>query len=161
MRAGGPDAARRARVLVPHGLHDEDRHGGGIVVMIPARIGDYHIVDVLGRGGMGVVYRATHPSGNDLAVKTVRVATESTLASIRREVQTLRELRHPGVVAIRDHGVADGMPWYAMDLLRGRTLRDDLNAWFPAPAALAASAPTLPIDQQHLAPTVDLRGPRA
>ena len=127
----------------------------------PAQIGGYRVVEVLGRGGMGVVYRASQPGAGDLAIKTVRVATESTLASIRREIRALRELRHPGVVAIRDHGVAGGVPWYAMELLRGRTLRDELRAWFPAPAALAASAPTLPLDQQHLAPTVDLRGPRA
>src|SRR5262245_35585824 len=127
----------------------------------PAQIGGYRVVEVLGRGGMGVVYRASDPGGGDLAIKTVRFATGPTLASIRREIRTLRELRHPGVVAIRDHGVAGGVPWYAMDLLHGRTLRDDLRAWFPAPAALAAGAPTLPLDQQHLAPTVDLRGPRA
>lgn len=100
----------------------------------PRKISDYQVIDVLGRGGMGVVYEAVNGSGVPAAVKTVRVATESTLESIRREILMLRELEHPGVVRIKDHGVAaDGMPWYAMELLRGRTLRDDLRTWFPEP----------------------------
>ena len=103
-------------------------------MMEPRRISDYEVVDVLGRGGMGVVYATIHANGEEAAVKTVRVATESTLESIRREILMLRGLVHPGVVRIRDHGVSpDGMPWYAMDLLRGRTLRDDFRAWFPEP----------------------------
>lgn len=100
----------------------------------PIQIASYQVQGVLGRGGMGVVYEAVHENGEHAAVKTVRVATESTLESIRREILMLRELRHPGVVAIRDHGVnGDGTPWYAMELLHGRTLRDDLRVWFPAP----------------------------
>ncbi len=100
----------------------------------PERIGDYRILDLIGRGGMGVVYAATHePSGASAAVKTVRVPTESSLESLRREIHALSGLHHPGVVRIREHGVADGMPWYAMDLLRGRTLRDWLRSWWGDP----------------------------
>ncbi len=100
-----------------------------------ARIGDYQVLDVLGAGGMGVVYRAQHvATGSLAAVKTVRTATEMTLESLRREIQMLRELRHPGVVSILDHGVMEGMPWYAMELLSGRTLRDDFASWHPGGA---------------------------
>ena len=108
----------------------------------PDRISDYEVTGVLGRGGMGVVYEAVHAhSRARAAVKTVRVATGSTIESIRREILMLRELQHPGVVSIVDHGVADGMPWYAMELLRGRTLRDDLRAWFPEAGDAPREAP--------------------
>lgn len=110
------------------------RHGEGppLSVEAPQRLGDYVLVDVLGAGGMGLVYRARHEAtAREVAIKTVRVATESMLESIRREIQMLRELRHPGVISILAHGVEGAMPWYAMELLRGRTLRDELDAWSP------------------------------
>ena len=108
----------------------------------PDRISDYEVTGVLGRGGMGVVYEAVHVhSRARAAVKTVRVATGTMIESIRREIVMLRELQHPGVVSILDHGVADGTPWYAMELLRGRTLRDDLRAWFPEDGDAPREAP--------------------
>ncbi|NVB80784.1 MAG: protein kinase [Kofleriaceae bacterium] len=115
--------------------------------MLHERIGPYQILDVLGRGGMGVVYVAERDDGTEAAVKTVRVANESTLESIRREIQTLRELKHPGVVAIRDHGVTEGVPWYAMELLHGSTLRDHLRSWFPeSPSTDDATRELLRVD---------------
>ena len=47
-----------------------------------------------------------------------------TLESIRREIQALTRLRHPGVVRILDEGVDAGVPWYAMELLDGQTLAE-------------------------------------
>ena len=98
----------------------------------PARIGPYRIVGMVGEGGMGVVYRGEHEqTGERVAVKTVRVPQEADLAGIRREIHALSRIRHPGVVRIAAEGVERGLPWYAMELLEGTTLRDWLNLVWP------------------------------
>ncbi|HYO57613.1 serine/threonine-protein kinase PknK, partial [Archangium sp.] len=72
---------------------------------------------------MGVVYLSRHrETGETVALKTVRVTDESMLGSIRREILVLSRIRHPGVVRIFDHGLSDGLPWYAMELVEGSTL---------------------------------------
>jgi eukaryotic-like serine/threonine-protein kinase len=89
----------------------------------PARLGPYEVLGQLGEGGVGVVFRARHQeSGALVALKTVRKRTTAHLASVRREILALHRLSHPGIVRILDGGVADGRPWYAMELLSGITL---------------------------------------
>jgi tetratricopeptide (TPR) repeat protein len=84
----------------------------------PSRIGPFHVARVLGRGGMGVVYSGVHEAtGARAAIKTVLAPKADKLLQIRREIEALARLRHPGVVRILDHGVDQGRPWYAMDLL--------------------------------------------
>ena len=88
------------------------------------RVGPYRIFEPLGRGGMGVVYRARHvTSERAVALKTVHSAARWSLDGLRREILALTTVRHPGVVRIVDHGIHDGLPWYAMDLLEGESLR--------------------------------------
>jgi serine/threonine protein kinase/tetratricopeptide (TPR) repeat protein len=73
---------------------------------------------------MGVVYRAVHQqTGQEAALKTVRVPHEGLLQAIRREIHALARIRHPGVVHVLDEGVEQGLPWYAMELVRGKTLQ--------------------------------------
>ena len=87
------------------------------------RFGPYRVMGVIGEGGMGVVYRARHEeTGSIVALKTVRLPTGSEVAGIRAEVRALASLRHPGIIRIVGEGVQDGSPWYAMELLEGRTL---------------------------------------
>lgn len=107
-------------------------------------IGPYRTLEALGHGGMGVVYRARHiVSDERVALKTVKVPTPRWLASIRREIQALTRIRHPGVVRIVDHGVSDGRPWYAMDLLVGESLRQfGEQIWRP----YQPTAPTPPTE---------------
>lgn len=96
-------------------------------------IGSYRIIDALGQGAMGVVYRARHvTSERAVALKTVRVPSPRLLDGIRREIRALTRIRHPGVVRILDDGVHEGRPWYAMDLLEGESLRHFGNrVWSP------------------------------
>lgn len=91
--------------------------------LVGRRLGDYRIEATLGRGGMATVYRATHvTSGREVALKTVDATSERVVRSIRREVRALARVRHPGVVRVLDDGVHEGVPWYAMELVEGRTL---------------------------------------
>jgi serine/threonine protein kinase len=74
---------------------------------------------------MGLVYRGAHEvSGAAAAIKTVRVREAGRISQIRREIQALARLRHPGLVRVLSHGVDEGRPWYAMELLEGRTLSE-------------------------------------
>ncbi|MFN7975724.1 MAG: protein kinase [Acidobacteriota bacterium] len=82
--------------------------------------GGYVVVEALGRGGMGVVYLARDTTSDRLvALKTVPVAEPEALTGIRREIHALGRLDHPGIVRILDQGMADGVPWYAMERIDG------------------------------------------
>ena len=97
---------------------------------------------------MGVVYQARHSeNGQEVALKTVTVPHQSLVAGIRREIHALARLHHPGIVRIVDEGVAEGVPWYAMELLRGMNLRRHVAAMVALPSSDAdeGSAATTPL----------------
>lgn len=96
--------------------------GGALIV---AQLGGYELLSPLGAGGMGSVWRARDPhTGRAVALKRLHGAEAGAAAALRREVRALRRLDHPGVVTILGEGIADGLPWYAMELVRGRPLTD-------------------------------------
>ena len=92
---------------------------------VATRVGAYRIERPLSAGGMGVVHRARHVErGDAVALKTVGTLEPRLLSAVRREIEALAQLRHPGIVRLLDHGTHRGAPWYAMELLEGPTLRD-------------------------------------
>ncbi|WP_375769109.1 AAA family ATPase [Archangium gephyra] len=94
-------------------------------------IGPYLLLEQLGVGGMGVVYRARHSgTGQFVALKTVRLPDAAMMRGLRREIHALGQLCHPGVVRVVAEGVEDGLPWYAMELLEGTTLRQLWASWW-------------------------------
>ncbi len=95
-------------------------------LLVPALPPRYQPITVIGRGGMGVVWRAhDHELDRDVAVKVLaeHVDGPGLVARLRRESRILARLEHPGVVAVHDAGVLDdGRPWYVMRLVRGQGL---------------------------------------
>ncbi|WP_437973725.1 protein kinase [Sorangium sp. So ce295] len=125
----------------------------------PRQLGPYRIIELLGKGGMGVVFRAAHSlTGEEVAIKTVLgVNNADHLAAIRRETRVLRRLNHPGIVRFLDEDVTGGVPWVAMPLLRRDTLRDHLAATFSKDAGLGAAI-TIPVQASgSVAASVRLR----
>jgi tetratricopeptide (TPR) repeat protein len=93
----------------------------------PEQIGPYQILGVLGRGGMGVVYRAlqTEPLRREVALKTVAIGLDSdaVLARFEHERQALARMSHPSVANVYDAGLTDdGVPYFAMEYVDGTTL---------------------------------------
>ncbi|MFO0907150.1 MAG: protein kinase [Isosphaeraceae bacterium] len=114
---------------------------GSTSTEIPARVGGYEIIDVLGRGGMGVVYRAFQPStGRLVALKMILAGPHAPANAARRfrvEIEAIARLTHPNVVPIYDAGVQDGRPYLVMEYVPGTSLAERI-AKGPLQAAEAA-----------------------
>ncbi len=99
--------------------------------MPPHRVGPYELLSVIGRGGIGTVYRARHQeSGRTAAVKVLgpAPAVDATAARrLAREYEVLRALDHPNVVRVYDAGVHEGYSFLAMELVAGLDLRRYLS----------------------------------
>src|SRR5690606_21722149 len=95
----------------------------------PRRVGPYTLVDRLGEGGFGVVWRAeqSEPVVRTVALKLVKpgLGSTATLARFAAERQALARLDHPGIARMYDAGTtADGRPWFAMELVEGRPITE-------------------------------------
>ena len=97
-------------------------------------LGKYRIVEVIGRGAMGVVYKAFDPNiRRTVALKTVRLdqvedgRADTILARFKNEAQAAGRLSHPGIVAIFEYGEDQGVAHIAMEYIEGNSLREYLS----------------------------------
>lgn len=92
-----------------------------------AKIGDYVIQSELGRGGMGVVYKAHHPTlKRDVAIKMILHGRHSGSAGVTRfltEAQAVAHLQHPNIVQIFDIGEHEGLPYFSLEFVQGSDLK--------------------------------------
>jgi serine/threonine-protein kinase len=161
-------AASRDHILHPHGRtgpgdasssdSQPSLHSGLLpgVTPLPAAFDDYELLEEIGRGGMGVVYRAEqHSLGRTVAIKMLLrrdLATPADLARFRSEAEAAAQLDHPGIVSIFEVGECDGHPFYSMQFVEGTTLAKRLLQG-PLPAREAASLLAKVADAVHAAHT--------
>src|SRR5579862_5218604 len=93
---------------------------------VPAKIGKYDVIDVIGRGGMGVVYKAIDPHlDRQVAIKMMTggfVDNPDLLKRFFREAQSLGSLQHPNIVTVYDLGDFGGNPYMVMEFMEGEGL---------------------------------------
>ncbi len=89
---------------------------------------DYEILSVLGRGGMGVVYKARHlPLDRLVALKMIlhgANASKDQLNRFQREAEAAARLSHPNIVSIYEVGSHKGLPYFSLEFIQGRDLSD-------------------------------------
>ena len=103
----------------------------------PERVGHFEIIEELGRGGMGIVYRARDTKlGREVALKCPhrdKIKDFGTRERFLREAKTASRLSHAHIVPIHEILEHDGLPWLAMDLVVGHSLRQLLEKDGPPP----------------------------
>jgi len=104
---------------------------------LPTIIGDYELIEELGRGGMGVVFRARQISlDREVAIKMIlrgRLASEADLQRFLAEASATARLQHPNIVPVYEAGDIEGRPFFSMQLVNGETLAERVINQGPLP----------------------------
>lgn len=92
-----------------------------------SRLGDHELLEVIGRGGMGIVYRARNVKlQREVAIKTITTGREGDAQlnqRFRRESEAVARLDHPGIASVYESGEQDGIAWFSMALVKGESLQ--------------------------------------
>ncbi len=101
--------------------------------------GKYTLVDRIGAGAMGVVYRAEDPGlGRKVALKLLHKPDETLAKRLVQEAKAMAQVNHPNVVQVYDAGISEGSTYIAMELIKGGSLRTWQQEKRPLPEVIEA-----------------------
>jgi serine/threonine protein kinase len=113
----------------------------------------YEILEELGRGGMGVVYRARQLKANRLValkmIRTIEHTTPQERLRFQIEAEAVARLQHPHIVQLYEVGEAQGQPYFSLEFCDGGTLSDQLKKHRPSPREAAELIETLARAMQY------------
>jgi tRNA A-37 threonylcarbamoyl transferase component Bud32 len=126
-----------------------------VILPAPRQVGDYDILAEVGRGGMGVVYRARHRGLHRLAALKMVLAGEFASPAqelrFRLEAELAARVQHPNIVQVYEIGSYDGRPFLALEWVEGGSLANSLDGkpWPPGQAAALIETLARAIDVAH------------
>lgn len=110
---------------------------GALTTPEGSTVGQYRLVERIGSGAMGIVYRAVHRQlDREVALKVLSpsaTANASYLARFQREIKVVGKLTHANIVAAHDAGLVDGVHYLTMELVRGSNLEELIQQQGPLP----------------------------
>jgi hypothetical protein len=152
-------AQRRKAVRALRQSHEATRKGepeaAAVILPVPRQVGDYDILAEVGRGGMGVVYRARHRGLHRLAALKMVLAGEFASPAqelrFRLEAELTARVQHPNFVQVYEIGSYDGRPFLALEWVEGGSLANRLDGypWPPGDAAALIETLARAIDVAH------------
>lgn len=106
----------------------------------PSNLGKYKVLEVIGRGASGIIYHGKDEDGRDAALKVLSLELLGSEDEERfhREIETILRLDHPNIVSVYDYGRTGDYLYYAMEYVRGHSLRALLHRRHFVPAFEAA-----------------------
>ncbi|MBA4191546.1 MAG: serine/threonine protein kinase [Planctomycetaceae bacterium] len=126
--------------ITPSITGDKTTDGGASA--LPREFGDFELLEEVGRGGMGVVYKARQRSLNRIvAVKMIReahLATADHFERFRTEAEAAARLKHPNIVTVHEVGTVGGQAYICMEFVGGETLAEKVRTDGPLPPREAA-----------------------
>jgi WD40 repeat protein len=131
-RLGNASPAAEVETVAGAGTHRDADHPGPTDNVVSLAIPGYDILEELGRGGMGIVYKAHQRKlGRLVALKVVAAGSAADVADrtrFRTEAEAVARLQHPNIVQVFEVGEYDGRPYCAMEFVAGGTLQQRLSA---------------------------------
>ncbi len=143
----GAGLASETEAAPAHGPHGTQGMARPLEAEVARRFPQLEILERLGQGGMGVVYKARQPRLNRLVALKIlspeKGADPKFAERFEREAQALARLSHPNIVAVHDFGEADGMYYLLMEYVDGSTLRQLMQTERLTPEAALAIVPSI------------------